>query len=81
VVAQRGLEPFEWVLREAGAVHVQFSPRSLAATARLILRHIECAPPTELDFREAIWRRLPFDTGIRQHACRPSEKSRSRRTS
>ena len=66
VLAERGFEPFQWALREAGAVDVLFSPRSLAATARLIQRHVHCVPPAEIDFREAVWCRLPFAAGVRQ---------------
>ncbi len=66
VLAERGSEPFEWVLREAGAAHVQFSPRSLDATARLIQRHTDSVPPADIDFREAIRRRLPFAAAARQ---------------
>ena len=69
VLAERGSEPFEWILREAGAIHVLFSPRSLAATARLARRHAHSVPRADIDIREAVWRRLPFAVGARQDEC------------
>jgi hypothetical protein len=58
VLGERGSEHCEWVLREAGAVHVLFSPRSLVATARLVKRHIDSVPPAEFDIGEDVRRRL-----------------------
>jgi DNA-binding response OmpR family regulator len=69
VLAERGLEPLEWVLREAGAVDVVFSPRSLAPTARLAQRYVQSVPPADIDIREAVWRRLPFAVGARRDEC------------
>lgn len=60
VVGTRDLRRLEWVLREAGAVHVAFSTRSLAAAAGLMLRHLAQAPPPDLPWREAVWQRLPW---------------------
>jgi hypothetical protein len=69
VLAERGLEPFEWILREAGAVHVQFSPRSMIATARLIQRFTHSVPSADIGLHEAVRRRLPFAATVRQEEC------------
>jgi hypothetical protein len=59
-VAARGLEPLELLLREAGAIHVTFSPRSLAPLMRLIRRHLARAPKAEQTLEEAVWAALPW---------------------
>jgi hypothetical protein len=59
-LAARGLEPFELQLREAGAVHVLFSPRSLSPALRLVRRHLSRAPQPRLSLEESIWVRLPW---------------------
>jgi hypothetical protein len=60
VCGARGLEGYEWALREAGAVQVVFAPRRLAGAARIIERHLMLAPQPELTLRESVWRRLPW---------------------
>ena len=61
VVGERGLERYEWALREAGATHAVFaSQRLAAAAARLIERHLALAPQPRLTLRETIGRRLPW---------------------
>jgi DNA-binding response OmpR family regulator len=60
VVGERGLERYEWAVREAGATHAVFAPRRLAAAARLIERHLALAPQPLLTLRETVWRRLPW---------------------
>lgn len=59
-LAARGLESHELLLREAGAIHVTFSPRALAPLLRLICRHLARAPQPELTLEEAIWAGLPW---------------------
>ena len=59
-LASRGLECHELLLREAGAIHVTFSPRSLAPLLRLIRRHLARAPKKEQTLEEAIWGALPW---------------------
>jgi len=61
VLAPRGQEPYEWVLREAGAVHVVFSPRQAASILRLAKQHLASAPLQERTLRELIWASLPWD--------------------
>lgn len=60
VVGERGLERYEWAVREAGATHVVFGPQRLSAAARLIARHLALAPQPQLTLRETVWRRLPW---------------------
>ena len=59
-LAARGLEPNELLLREAGAIHVTFSPRSLVPTIRLIFRHLARAPDPVRTLEEATWAGLPW---------------------
>jgi DNA-binding response OmpR family regulator len=56
----RGMEPHELLLREAGAMHVTFSPRSLSPLLRLVRRHLARAPQPERTLEEAIWAGLPW---------------------
>ena len=59
-LASRGLESQELLLRDAGAIHVTFSPRSLGSLLRLIRRHLGRAPQPKLTLEEAIWAGLPW---------------------
>ena len=59
-LASRGLESQELLLRDAGAIHVTFSPRSLDSLLRLIRRHLARAPQPNLTLEEAIWAGLPW---------------------
>jgi hypothetical protein len=58
--ADRGLEPAQWLLREAGAAHVAFSPRDVMPLVRLIRRHLDAAPAEQDTVRHRIWQRLPW---------------------
>jgi hypothetical protein len=58
VMADRGLESWEWLVREAGAVHFTTSPRDAAALARLASRHAARAPVPKLSFAALIWESL-----------------------
>ncbi|MBC8868552.1 MAG: hypothetical protein H8E44_04005 [Planctomycetes bacterium] len=60
VLGRRVLEPFEGLVREAGAAHVLLSPRGVSGAARLIERHMAQAPREQLTFRQSIWSRLPW---------------------
>jgi hypothetical protein len=60
VLAARDLEPHELLLREAGAIHVTFSPRSLSPLLRLVRRHLARAPQPERTLEETIWTGLPW---------------------
>lgn len=65
VLGSRGLEPCEWVLREAGAVHAIFSIRELGPVVRLAARHLKREPRSgpafnDAELRSAAWDRLPW---------------------
>ncbi|MFN0021953.1 MAG: hypothetical protein ACKVP0_27205 [Pirellulaceae bacterium] len=60
VLAVRGLESQELLLREAGAIHVTFSPRSLSPLLRLVRRHLARAPKSVQTLEEAVWSGLPW---------------------
>jgi hypothetical protein len=54
----------QWLLREAGAVHVADSPRRLAPVARIWQRHRRQHPPAESGVREILWEQLPWQTAV-----------------
>jgi hypothetical protein len=60
VVAERRLAAYEWLVRQAGAVHFACSPRRLAPLARVARRHLAAAPQPDRDVRELIWTGLPW---------------------
>jgi hypothetical protein len=61
ICGERNMAPWEWLLREAGAVHAVFSPRELAPAARMALCHLAQAPEPQRSFREHVWDRLPWN--------------------
>jgi hypothetical protein len=60
VLGSRGLEAREWLLREAGAVHVVFSPRDWQPVVRIARRHLGAAPGPGDSDRQRVWQRLPW---------------------
>jgi hypothetical protein len=60
VCGERPMAAWEWLLREAGAVHAVFSPRELAPAVRFALRHLALAPRPEMSLRERVWESLPW---------------------
>jgi hypothetical protein len=60
VVAQRDMARFEWLLREAGAVHFLSSPRRLTPLAGLVVRHLANVPLPAQTMVERIWASLPW---------------------
>lgn len=60
VAADRGLARYEWLVREAGAVHFLTSPRRLAPLARLVFRHLANVPVPEQSLVDRIWASLPW---------------------
>ena len=60
VLGSRGLEAGEWLLREAGAAHVVFSPRQWQPVVRIAQRHLGAPPCPDDSERQRIWRRLPW---------------------
>ena len=61
VLASRGMETCQWLWREAGAVHVAFSPREARLLVRLVRRHLSAQPGADTSDQEHIWWRLPWD--------------------
>jgi hypothetical protein len=59
VVAERGLEPHEWIAREFGSLAFTTSPRELAPLAKLIRRYFASLPGPQLTWKEQIWAQLP----------------------
>ena len=60
VVTQRNMAGFQWLLREAGAVHFLTSPRRLASLAGLVVRHLANVPLPSQTMLDRIWASLPW---------------------
>jgi hypothetical protein len=60
LLADRSLQKAEWLLREAGAVHVLFSPRDIIRLRPIWERFRVQNPPSQMTFREHLWSRLPW---------------------
>ena len=60
VVADRSAANYEWLMREAGAVHFLCSPRRVGLLARLACRHLAQVPPPSRTLTERIWSGLPW---------------------
>jgi hypothetical protein len=60
VVADRSRAGYEWLMREAGAVHFLCSPRQIAVLGRLACRHLAEVPPPQQSLAERIWTSLPW---------------------
>jgi hypothetical protein len=63
VVADRSATDYEWLMREAGAVHFLCLPRRVGLLARLACRHLAQVPPPPLSLTERIWSGLPWREG------------------
>lgn len=71
VMADRSLSQSEWLLREAGAVHVLCSPNEWPRLRLLFRRFRDQSPASRTTFREHVWSSLPWA----RHATDVSEKS------
>lgn len=60
VVAGPSQADYQWLLREAGAVHFVSSFREVGVLARLACRHLAEAPPPQQTLAERIWAGLPW---------------------
>lgn len=60
VVADRDLAGYEWLMREAGAIHFVCSPRRLGPLGRLVCRHLARAPHPRQSLTDRIWNSLPW---------------------
>ena len=62
VVADRGLERWEYVMREAGAKYFQCGHRNLAKIIQIAANHAKNQPTPQITLRERIWSSLPWGT-------------------
>ncbi len=60
VMCDRSLGWSQWLVREAGAVHVAVSTRDMATVIRLADRHLAGIRRPEVGFRQSVWDRLPW---------------------
>lgn len=60
VLGGRGLECCQWLLREAGAAHVVFSPREVESVVGVVQRHLGTTSDNNASDRERVWQRLPW---------------------
>ncbi len=60
VVADRSLAGYQWLAREAGAVHFTCSARQLGPMARLARCHLDRAPSLPQSITGRIWASLPW---------------------
>lgn len=60
LVAERSLAGYEWLMREAGAVHFVCSPRQAGPLARLAAGHLAQAPAPQRSLTQQIWAGLPW---------------------
>jgi len=60
VVADRSSAQYEWLVREAGAVHFTVSTGRLGPVARLACRHLADVPSPSRTTKQEIWARLPW---------------------
>jgi hypothetical protein len=60
VLADRRLVSYEWLLRDAGAVHFTTSPRELARVASIVRNHLSRLPASNASFAELMWDSLPW---------------------
>jgi hypothetical protein len=63
VVTERRWHGYEWIVREAGAVHFAVSPRCMGLVARLARRHLAAVPEKEMSPVQKIWASLPWPEG------------------
>ncbi|NUQ63702.1 MAG: hypothetical protein HUU20_14590 [Pirellulales bacterium] len=60
VVAEPSLADYEWLLREAGAVHFLTSRRGAGRLALVARRHLAQAPEPRRSIADRIWAGLPW---------------------
>ncbi len=65
VLAERGWESYEWLLREAGTMHFTTSPRQPDELVRLVAGHISRQSAPQQNFAAQIWDALPWSPSPR----------------
>lgn len=63
LAAERRLAAYQWSAREAGAVHVIFSPRRMRDLVELAGRHLSAHPLVLERDEDRIWATLPWTRG------------------
>ncbi len=54
LLGQRGLEPAEWLLRQAAAAHVVYSPRDLQPVLDMVDRHLSRESQSSRDVEQSV---------------------------
>ncbi len=72
LLADRSLQRAEWLLREAGAAHVLFSPRDIVRLRPMLDRFLVQIPPSRITFREHVWSQLPWARHASRGECAKS---------
>ena len=60
IFTNRGLQQYEWILRESGAIDFLTSPRQIQHLAAMADRHIRQIQADSQIGNETIWQRLPW---------------------
>lgn len=60
VMCDRSLASCQWLVREAGAVHVAVSTRDMSTITRLADRHFAQVRRPEVGIRQSVWDRLAW---------------------
>lgn len=71
VVAHRRLADYEWLMREAGAVHFTTSLRRLGPVAQVAGRHLRDAPVPAQSPTQRIWACLPWKSASQSAGTDP----------
>jgi len=60
VMCDRSFASCQWLVREAGAVHVAVSTRDISTMSRLADRHFALVLRPAVGIRQSVWNRLPW---------------------
>ena len=60
VMCERSMAPCQWLVREAGAVHVAVSTRDMSTVVHLAERHFDQVRRPEVGIRQRVWDRLAW---------------------
>ena len=63
IVADRDLDSYKWLMREAGAADFISSIRKIGSPAQTACRHLAQVPPLPQSLTERIWANLPWGGG------------------
>lgn len=71
VLTRREMRDCEWVLREAGALAVVFSPRDLPPLVRLAKYFCKQPSASSASFRDWVWDRIPWNDSACHRGTKP----------